>query len=681
MPFFAVEMPSLSLSLIKAALERAGFGCDVKYVNVEFGKRVGLDLYRWIAHNSPTYLLFGDLVFAPALHDSPISIGRVRALVAPKGTLGVRPFRDDIVDAYPQLVEAARDLLNDTLLDIDWSRYGLVGFATTFQVAPALAMARLLKTSLASPPPVILGGSNCDGSMGEQLHRSFPWIDYVCRGEGEGLTVELAEHLSGGPTPLGRISGLVWRDHGETRCSGSKADLSSLASSSPNSRVFVRQPPTASTDNELDLLPVPAYDDWVDTVRGLVDDEQRQLPIMTARGCWYGEKQHCRFCGLNREMIGFRRKSPERALEEFRRLMNYRGKLVISVDQILDHRYFKTLLPELTRLKHGKEIRWEVKANLTYEQVRLLRASGIVWIQAGIESLSTPVLRLMRKGVTAFQNVRLLRYAAEFGIGTAWNILYGFPGENPQDYREMADLLPGLFHLHPPPAECGRLRMDRFSPFYLNRDAEGLTDVKPRAVYDAIYPFDRDTVDRMAYHFEYGYRSHPDPNSYILPVAAALERWHGEVGRAAFLSVRRDDAVHLLDTRGVATERRVTLQGADLEVFTACQHGATLNAIARGLHRDPDEIQPILDSFVDRRWVVHLDGRFLSLAVPADTYAPRHLPVSLVENSLLERYCAQMLRTRPGLSSDLTPPSFDVLGATLGGRQAGRVSRGAGGTR
>jgi ribosomal peptide maturation radical SAM protein 1 len=671
MPFFPIDIPSISLSLVKAALERAGFECDLEYLNVEFGKRLGVDLYGWIAMSSPSYLLFGDLIFAPALHDSHMNIDRLRELVAPSKTLGVSPVPDEIVEAYPDLVETARHLLYDKLREIDWSKYGLVGFGTIFQIAPALAMARLVKTFVENPPPVILGGSNCEGEMGEYLHRCCPWIDYVCRGEGEGLIVELAQNLSDGSVPLDLISGLVWRDNGRTRCNGSRADLHSLTNPSPTLAVFGAKPqPPCNPEYELDVLPIPKYDDWLHQVKGVLEDGQRRLPIETGRGCWYGAKQHCTFCGENGEMIAFRRKSAERALEEFKGLMESGVKIVGAVDNILDYRYFKTLLPELAKLEHGMELRWEIKSNLTHEQVQLLHASGIVWTQAGIESLSTPVLHLMRKGVTALQNIRLLRYAAEFAIGTSWNLLYGFPGENPSDYQEMAELLPALSHLEPPLRGCGRLCIERFSPLYVNRDAEGLTDVKPRPAYYEIYPFERDIVARMAYSFEYGYRSHPDPNSYILPLVAAVRGWLSEVGAAALLSIRRGDTLHLLDTRGIATQPRATLHGFDLDVFTACQHGATLNAIAQNLQRSPDEIQSVLDSFVDRHWVLHLDGKFLSLAVPVDAYAPRHIPLSLVENSILERYCTQMVRIRRGFTPAMSVPSFDILRSTVSGRKA-----------
>ena len=46
---------------------------------------------------------------------------------------------------------------------------------------------------------------------------------------------------------------------------------------------------------------------------------------------------------------------------------------------------------------------YETKANLTKDQLRALREAGIGTIQPGIESLSTDVLRTMRKGTTAVQ--------------------------------------------------------------------------------------------------------------------------------------------------------------------------------------------------------------------------------------------------------------------------------------
>jgi len=44
---------------------------------------------------------------------------------------------------------------------------------------------------------------------------------------------------------------------------------------------------------------------------------------------------------------------------------------------------------------------YEVKVNLRYDQLAMLRAGGVRAIQPGIESLSNQVLRLMKKGCTS----------------------------------------------------------------------------------------------------------------------------------------------------------------------------------------------------------------------------------------------------------------------------------------
>ena len=156
MPFFTLDTASISLSLIKAALDRADVACDLKYFNLEFGKRLGAGLYGWIAGNSPQYLLFGDLVFVSSLHGVPLPVDRVRALAEPLATPGVPVIPEEILEAFEDIEKAAAEFIEDKLESIDWANYDLVGFNTMFQIAPVLAMARHIK-GLPHPPRIIPG--------------------------------------------------------------------------------------------------------------------------------------------------------------------------------------------------------------------------------------------------------------------------------------------------------------------------------------------------------------------------------------------------------------------------------------------------------------------------------------------------------------------------------------------
>src|SRR5262249_20142488 len=110
-------------------------------------------------------------------------------------------------------------------------------------------------------------------------------------------------------------------------------------------------PPTA----DLDALPYPDYDDYfaqlnasplAPAIRGPASP---QVMIETSRGCWWGAKHHCTFCGLNGSTMAFRSKSPARALAEIEHLHRRYGCFLQTVDNILDLRYIAELFPELSR--------------------------------------------------------------------------------------------------------------------------------------------------------------------------------------------------------------------------------------------------------------------------------------------------------------------------------------------
>jgi radical SAM superfamily enzyme YgiQ (UPF0313 family) len=137
----------------------------------------------------------------------------------------------------------------------------------------------------------------------------------------------------------------------------------------------------------------------------------------------------------------YRSKSAPRALAELTHLAtSYPGADIQVVDNILDLKYFKTLLPELAERKLNVSLFYETKSNLKKEQVRLLRDAGVKHIQPGIESFSDRVLKIMKKGVSGLQNIQLLKWCKEIGVEPLWNFLLGFPGESPDDYRQMPDL-------------------------------------------------------------------------------------------------------------------------------------------------------------------------------------------------------------------------------------------------
>ncbi|HEY6328988.1 MAG TPA: RiPP maturation radical SAM C-methyltransferase, partial [Blastocatellia bacterium] len=224
------------------------------------------------------------------------------------------------------------------------------------------------------------------------------------------------------------------------------------------------------------------------------------LSFETSRGCWWGERAHCTFCGLNGMSMAYRAMSPDRARKQFDSLFKFAPKVsqLDAVDNILPKSYIQDVLP-LVDTPENMSIFYEVKADLGEQDIQVLAGARVKRIQPGIESLATSTLKLMKKGTSAFQNLTFLKNCLIYGIEPAWNLLIGFPGEGEDVYSKYVQDLPLLVHL-PPPSGVFPVRFDRYSPYFVNAGEYGL-DLRPLDFYTLIYPFDEEEISELAYYF------------------------------------------------------------------------------------------------------------------------------------------------------------------------------------
>lgn len=602
MPYGALDRQALGLSLLKARLNNDGIACEIRYLMFTFAELLGVEEYVWLMQDVPHTAFAGEWTFTSELY------GENRRNDS-------RYIRHVLKDTWYLTEEEiariinARNLvphfLNYCLATIKWQDYAMVGFTSTFeQNIASLALARRIK---ATHPRLttVFGGGNWEEKMGLELHRKFSFVDYVCTGEAENsfpLLVRRVLEGKNGKTNLSTIKGLIYRSAKGSRYTG-HADLIT----------------------RMDDLPIPDYSDYFDQ---FATSSAGSLIVPTllfegSRGCWWGTKSHCTFCGLNGNTLSFRAKSDARVLQEIHELVESWGiDTVQAVDNVLDMNYFKSLIPALSKLEKPIQFFYEVRTSLLRKHVRLLAEAGIRNVQPGIESLSDHVLKLMRKGTTALQNIQFLKWCKEYGIKANWNILHGFPGENRSDYTEMINLFPAIQFLDPP-TSYGPIRLDRFSPYFNNPKRYGLTRIKPMPVYAYIYPFGQRSLEKIAYYFDYEYEPKKDPSGHAEALMRYVEEWRQHPDKGELRSIQGQDGnLVLLDSRKNAVNKDVVLIGADRIVYEFCDKVRSINAIKRHLDkRFPkasltwSQIKTFLDTLVSHQLMVTSHNRYLSLAM------------------------------------------------------------------
>jgi ribosomal peptide maturation radical SAM protein 1 len=583
MPFMNTDRPSIQLGLLKAIGEAHGFTVRTLHANLDFAARIGLDRYRLIADHYRR--LVGEWLFSVEAFGDAAPDRDARLLAE---------FGDELGQSVggPELLLRMREhdvpaYLDGILDGFPWAGVKVVGFSSTFQQNTAsFALARRLKQRF---PDIVtvFGGANFDGDMGPELVRTVDVIDYAILGEGDTAFPALLTALAAGADPTG-VPGVATR-----------------------ARTTRPAPPTT----RLDDLPVPDYTEYFDRAAALgVATDETWLPFESARGCWWGAKHHCTFCGLNGSTMTFRAKSPDRVRAELagqaRRYRNFRFE---AVDNILDPRYLKEFFPALAESDY--RLFYEVKANLTREQVRTLAHGGVTDLQPGIESLSTPVLRLMDKGVRAGQNVNLLRWARYHGMNVAWNILYGFPGESAADYAAQAAAAAHLVHLQPP-SGANQISLERFSPLFEQPERFHLPLPVPEASHRHVYPSTMD-VDKVAYFFEY---EPALPASAYEPLRKAVTEWQSAWrGEPPILAYRATPGlVQIYDTRHPGHEGVHTFHDALADIYVACTDRPTTAAAVH--QRTGTPLSAVEEAFTrfHAHGLMFLDeDRALSLAIPA----------------------------------------------------------------
>jgi ribosomal peptide maturation radical SAM protein 1 len=586
-PFAGTERPSLGVHTLQACCARRGLCVKVVYANLDMAAEIGEDVFREFWHTSQA--MFGERFFSTAAFGRPLDedwfqILKLHLIQTDSAApwMGAQTSWQglDRLEKFWKKVSAWVDEFVSDLL-----RYPcpVIGCTTSFeQTAASLAFLNSVKKQ---HPKIttILGGANCEGEMALGLYSLGDSIDYIFSGESEETFPSfLCSVVQGKKPPAG----------------------------------VIRSEPCQN----LDAVPPPKYTEYYEQYRFYLPDsreavdKQMFLPYETSRGCVWGQKRKCTFCGLNGENARYRVKSESKVLAELRQLLQeHPTRRVAMTDNSFPPSYLKSFVLQLAESLPHLSIVYEIRSSFTLEQMFLLRRAGITELQPGLEALSTSLLRRMNKGLTARQNVMFLRAARALQIRCAWNLLLAFPGDTEAEYVDTLNVIKAIFHLAPPNI-ISPMSIERFSEYYRSPEKYGIHNLRPAKAYFLWLP-DHADISRLAYHFEGDFQHFARPDREIIKqIFHTVGKWQGEWRKESPAKCELVRASHdqflLVDTRGLAP-------GSSVLVLSESQARAALIDRPKVLEqRQKDGFRENDTQWaIERRLILDLDGWYTSVVI------------------------------------------------------------------
>lgn len=603
MPFSSVGTPSIQVGLLTALAEKAGFAVDPYHLNLDLASSLGPDRYEGLCDHRGRMTgewLFSAAAFGRSKKNDVRSYFRAFPEEARWASEKLELDEASVTELRHKTLPG---FIDACLRAVNWGKYAVVGFTSTFQQNVAsLALARRIKKRW--PHVVIVfGGANMEDEMGPEYVRAFPFIDYAVVGEGDVAFPELLRSLAEGNLPT--APGLVRRTGAETVVGGQAPSI-----------------------KDMDALPIPNYEEFFQRSRRVGLAPLPRLPFESSRGCWWGHKSQCTFCGLNGLGMSYRYKSAPRLFLELNELGRRHGiRIFDATDNILNPRYVSDVFEPLAESKTDFEFFYEVKANLTRADLRTMYRGGVRRIQPGIESMSTRILGLMKKGATMLDNVRLLKWALYYGIRVNWNLLWGFPGERADDYRGQLTILRQLSHLEAP-SRFARIWLERFSPYFADKGSFPIREVRPEASYAFVYPSGV-ALEKIAYFFDYSMDETVAEGELCTSgewVAEWQRRWSASTPTDSLTYARTPDAVTVEDRRSRERSITHTLPGPLGVAYEYCNETARSSRdVLALLSQSPGKekltlggVRRALDGLCDLGLMLVENDHYLGLALPCN---------------------------------------------------------------
>ena len=256
---------------------------------------------------------------------------------------------------------------------------------------------------------ILLGGPQAT-LLHDIILKRYPFIDIVCRGEGE---ITLKEVLIKS-NDLKSVEGISYRDSSD--------------------KIFIN--PKREMLQNLDRTPIPDYE-----LMNLTEYRRIypaiSLHIEAGRGCPYA----CSYCSTSLVWErNFRLKSPHRLLSETTRTVEKTGiRNIHFIHDLftLDNDWVLQVCEALSSM--GIKISWGCDARVDSVTPRLLRKmadSGCNYIFFGVESGSKSMQQKIKKNIDLDHSIEIIKESIECGIMPTASFILGYPSESLEELNE-----------------------------------------------------------------------------------------------------------------------------------------------------------------------------------------------------------------------------------------------------
>lgn len=261
----------------------------------------------------------------------------------------------------------------------------------------------------------IMGGVHPTYMYREVLHEA-PWIDYIIRGEGEEITVNLLRAIANGTDERDRreILGLAFLEDGKVVATPAHPPIKDLNTLTPDWSLLEWDKYIYTPLNT--RVAVPNY----------------------SRGCPF----RCRFCSQWKFWRKYRSRTPKQFVDEIERLVkDYKVGFFILADEepTINKARFVALCHELVDRNLG--VHWGINTRVTdilrdEQELPLYRKAGLVHVSLGTEAAAQLNLNLFRKETTIADNKRAVQLLRQNGILAEVQFIMGLPNETPETIEE-----------------------------------------------------------------------------------------------------------------------------------------------------------------------------------------------------------------------------------------------------